>query len=143
MLDLAAAAAAAREVLENAPIHDNGDGTSQPAVSLSELAQAVLKAANPEALVIPTYDAALAQHAHYRIEPDLDSHKGAHMTVTAHPGAVALATYAYQPKDAEPGSGYNAHVLTSGLVSPDAVWHFGLALCSAAMEAKRLRAEGK
>lgn len=143
MLDLAAAAAAAREVLENAPVMDNGDGTSQPAVSLSELAQAVLKAANPEALVVPTYDEALAQHARYRIESDTDGHKGAHMSVTAHPGAAALAVYTYQPNDAEPGSGYTPHLLTSGLVNPDSVWHLGLALCSVAMESRRLGMEQK
>lgn len=132
-MDLAAAAAAAREVLENAPTVDPADGgDGSPVVSLTELAQAVLAAANPDALVVPVYDAALAQSARYRLEQDTDTTRGAHLSVTAHPGAVALAVYS--------GGGDGA-LLVSGLVGPDAVWHLALALASAAMEAERIRVQ--
>jgi hypothetical protein len=133
MLDLVAAAAAARKVLENAPVLDTvdgGDGVT-PIVSLTELAQAVLTAANPEALVIPPYDAALAQSARYRLAQDTENGPlGAKASITAHPGAVAVGIYSGEGK-----------TLSAGLVGPDAVWLFGLACCSAAMDSERQRRE--
>jgi hypothetical protein len=133
MLDLVAAAAAARRVLDAAPVLDTvdgGDGVT-PIVSLTELAQAVLTAANPEALIIPVYDAALAQSARYRLAQDTeDGVLGAKASITAHPGAVAVAIYS--------GDG---RTLSAGLVGPDAWWLFGLACCSAAMDAQRQQRE--
>ena len=141
MLDHAAAAAAARRVLSEAPVQDMGDGTSQPAIRISVLVQEILKAANPDAAVIPAYDEQLAQDARYRLEIDVeDGPRGAHMSVTAHPGAVAIGVYAGRTELDEAQDEIEQtepRVLVSGLVGHEGVWHLGLALCSAAMEAKR------
>lgn len=140
MLDLAAGAAAARRVLEEAPTFDGGAGT--PVVHFPQLVQAILAAANPDALIIPAYDQQLAESARYRLEPDTENgQQGARMSVTAHPGTVAIGVYAERPNLDQARDGIEQarpRVLTSGLISPDGVWHLGLALCSAAVEARRL-----
>lgn len=131
MLDRPAAVEAARKVLEAAPVLevvDGGDG-STPIVSLSQLVDAVLAAANPEALVLPAYDEMLAQSARYRLEQNTASGVGAQMSLTAHPGGVAVGVHSGDLQ------------LVAGLVGSDSAWHTGIAWCVAALESKRLHEE--
>lgn len=126
MLDRAAAVTALRELLDAAPVIDVA-GVQQPMYDLHALVNAVLTAANPDALVVPRYDPMLAQSARYRLEQDAHG-PGAKMSITAHPGAVAIAVHAR-----------DGNQLVAGMVAPDSVYLTGLAMCSAAEESLRLR----
>jgi hypothetical protein len=126
MLDRPAAIRAAREVLESSPVVE-GVNDDQPIVDLAKLVDAILAAANPDALIVPAYDEQLAQSARYRLEQDPEGGRGAHLALMARPNAVAVGVTA----GAE-------NVLVAGLVGTDIAWHTGLAWCSAAMESKRL-----
>ena len=125
MFDQAAAQSAAAAVLASAPRIEGGSGT-ELAISVKELVTAIVTAGNPDALVIPAYDEALAPNSAYRIEPDTEANPGATMGVQAHPGAVSMPVRA--------GDGT---MLTAGMTGPDFAWNLGLALCAAAQEARR------
>jgi hypothetical protein len=124
MLNRAAAIIALRELIDAAPTIDVA-GVREPMFDLNVMVNAVLAAANPDALVVPKYDAMLAQSARYRLETDTVG-PGAKLSITAHPGAVALDVHS-----AHSGQ------LVAGMVAPDSVWHTGLAMCSAAEESRR------
>lgn len=126
MLDRAAAIAALRGLIDAAPVIDVA-GVQEPMFDLNAMVNAVLTAANPDALVVPRYDPMLAQSARYRLEQDANG-PGAKMSITAHPGAVALAVHSQ-----------SGDQLVAGMVAPDAVYLTGLAMCSAAEESLRLR----
>lgn len=127
MLDRPAAIRAAREVLASSPVVE-GVNDNQPIVDLAKLVDAVLAAANPDALIVPAYDAQLAQSARYRLEQDPEGGRGARMSLLAHPNAVGIGVTV--------GPDYN--VVVAGLVGTDSAWHTGLAWCSTALESKRL-----
>lgn len=136
MFDRPAGIAAARKVLEAAPVMEVA-GAREPVVKLNELVDTVLAAVNPDALIIPAYDADLAQNARHRLSLDFEGQpgSGAHMSVTAHPGAVVIGVYA--------GPASDRKLLASGPTAVDAAWHLALALASAAIESKRLGEEGQ
>lgn len=128
MFDRAAAIIAAREALDNAPRVDIG-GVSEPVVDIAALVDAVTKAGNPDALVIPAYDEPLALFARFRLEQDTPEAPGATLTPTAGPGVVKIAIVR------------DGKTIVAGLTSNDMAWHAGLALCSAALESRRLHEE--
>jgi len=130
MLDRPAAIRAAREVLETSPVVE-GVNDDQPIVDLAKLVDAVLAAANPDALIVPAYDPQLAQSARYRLEQDPEGGRGARMSLFARPGAVSVAVV-----------GHADQLVVAGMVGPDSAWHTGLAWCSASMESERQRNEG-
>jgi hypothetical protein len=127
MLDRPAAITALRKLIDEAPMIDVA-GVREPMFDLNAMVNAVLTAANPDALVVPRYDAMLAQSARYRLEQD-SAGPGAKLAITAHPRAVALAVYAPEGEQ-----------LVAGMVSPDSVYLTGLAMCSAAEESLRMGA---
>lgn len=126
MLDRPAAIRAAREVLASSPVVE-GVNDDQPIVDLAKLVDAVLAAANPDALIVPAYDAQLAQSARYRLEQDPEGGRGARMSLIARPGAVSVAVV-----------GHADQLVVAGLVGTDSAWHTGLAWCSTALESKRM-----
>jgi hypothetical protein len=129
MLNRAAAIEAARKVINAAPTIEVG-GVSEPVINLAELVDAVLSSANPDALVVPAYDAALAQGARFRLEQDTEETRGAVLAILAHPGAVGYSV----TRESEQ--------LVSGLVAADTAWLTHMAGLSAAVHSKSLR-EGK
>lgn len=128
MFDRSAAIIAAREVIDSSPRIDIG-GVSEPVIDIGAVVDAVTKAGNPGALVIPTYDESLAQFARYRIEQDTPETPGAVMSITARSGAVSVNVHR------------GGAAIAAGLTNSDMAWHAGLALCSAALESRRLHEE--
>lgn len=124
--DRAAAIRAARAVLAAAPTIEGANG-GELAVDLGKLVDTITAAGNPAALAIPPYDEELAQSARYRLEQDVGTELGAQMAITAHLGGVAI------------GVSRQGSQLVAGLVAVDSAWYTGLALCSAAMEVRRLK----
>jgi len=129
MLNRAAAIAAARKVIEAAPMIEVG-GVNEPVIDMAKLVDEVLTAANPDALVIPPYDSYLARDARYRLEQDTEDGRGALLSILAHPRVVSYSV----TRDGNP--------LVGGFVAPDAAWLTHLAGLSAAVAAREL-GEGK
>lgn len=141
MFDRQAAIAAARKVLETAPTLEGSDA---PIIALGELVDAVLAAANPDALVIPAYDAVGAPTAEYPL-----------LYVTADGQSVATGRLKVHASDAPMSYGDVVDVGmveinlrfadgqdtadVRGMLRADGAYHFGLAVMSASVEAHRIR----
>lgn len=142
MFDRPAAIAAARKLLDDAPTLDGSDA---PIFDVGELVDAVIAAANPDALVIPTYDTVGAPTANYPVL--YPTHNGVPL-----PGSTFLGVYA---SDVVLNYG---DVVDVGMVEhtvrtvhadqvevlklmlrADGAWHFHLAGLAAAVEAKKMR----
>lgn len=128
MFDRLAAIAAARTVLDAAPRVDV-NGASEPVIDIAALVDAIVKGGDPDALIVPAYDEALAQFARFRLEQDGANGVGAHMVITARSDAVSVGVHR------------GSETIVAGLTGTDMAWHAGLALCCAALEAKRLHEE--
>jgi hypothetical protein len=131
MFDQDAAQRAATEILASAPRLEGGDGT-EIVIPIKALVEAIMAAGNPDGLIVPAYDEALAAEARYRIEQPTKDNPGASMTILAHDEAVALVI--------RDGRGEQ---LSAGFVGPDFAWHLGLALCSASQETRRRHSEAR
>ena len=139
MLDRQAAIAAARKVLDEAPTIE---GSDRPIFSFGELVDAILAAANPDALVIPAYDVVGAPTAEYPLlyvgVDDTDLSGGSVVRVHALDKAVAYGDVV------EVGMVKLDLRLTDGtdvdaMLRAEGAYHFGLAVMSAAVEAHRIR----
>jgi hypothetical protein len=141
MFDRQAAIAAARKVLDNAPTLEGSDA---PIFQLGELVDAVVAAANPDALIVPAYDAVGAPTANYPL-----------LYVTIDGTPVSAGSLKVQASDAP--MRYN-DVVDVGMVElglhfedggeasdakamlrAEGAYHFGLAMISASTEAHRIR----
>lgn len=132
MFNQAAAQRAAAEMLDAAPRIEGGDG-SELVLSVKALVDAIMKAGNPDGLVVPPYDQALAPEARYRLEePTKVNEEGTTLGIIALTGSVSVTVY----------SGKKVPI-TTGLVNPERVWLLSLALASAAQESQRLSSEAR
>jgi hypothetical protein len=128
MFDRQAAIAAARDVLAAAPEVAGAEmGSTALAVDVAKLVDAVVRAGNPDALVVPPYDETLASEAWYRFGIPTDEISGRELQFVLHYGNVL--TRVRLDKD-------EGEARTLGITYPDAAWHAGLALCSVAQIAK-------
>jgi hypothetical protein len=141
MFDKPAAIEAARKVLDEAPTID---GSDRPIFSISDLVDAVLAAANSDALIVPAYDHVIAPHAWYpllyarRDTVDLPS---ASVRITASDkvmsygdvvdvGMVEISLRLDDAGDTE---------VTTGMLRADGAWHVFLTGLAAANESHRIR----
>lgn len=138
MFDRPAAVAAARKVLEAAPTLEGSDA---PIFDLGELVDAVVAAANPDALVIPAYDAVGAPTAEYPLlyvgVDDTDLSGGSVIRVQA----LDPVTYG---DIVEVGMVKFSLSLTDGtdidaMLRAEGAYHFGLATLSASVQSHRNR----
>lgn len=130
MFDRSAAQRAASGMLNAAPRIEGGTG-AELALSVKDLVEAIVTAGDPDALQVPAYDPVLAPEARYRLEqPTEVGQRGRTISAVARTGVVELNVYA------ESGT-----PMIVGLVSPEAAWQLGLAVCSASQESRRLHAE--
>lgn len=125
MFDQAAAQRAAQRVIAAAPRIEGGDG-NELVINIKNLVAEIVAAGQPDAAVVPAYDATLASTARYRLEAPDENGRAPEMTILAHRDMVGVAVFAR-----------DGQVLTAGAVGSSYAWHLGMALCSASQDSAR------
>lgn len=133
MFNQAAAQRVAAEIIAAAPTIEGGDG-SELVVNIKELVDEIMKAGDPDGLVIPPYDPILGPDARYRLEqPNAVNEAGTTMGIVPLRGhAVSVTIY----------SGSKTPI-TAGMIAAERAYQLGLALCSAAQESQRQHDEAR
>jgi len=126
MFDQLAAQRAAAEVLAAAPRIEGGQG-DEIVFPLRQLVDEIIRAGQPESLVIPAYDPETGATARYRLHTPTEEDPGSTVSLQPHPGTVGITI--------RDGQG---DILVTGFAGRDFAWHLGMALCSVAQESDRL-----
>ena len=129
MFDRLAAQRAAAEVLAAAPRIEGGQG-NEIVFPLRQLVDEIVRAGQPESLVIPAYDPETGSTARYRLFMPTETDPGDTVEMRPFAGTIGITI-----RDAQG----NARV--TGFSTPEFVWHLCMALLSVAQESHRLAAE--